>query len=298
VETNVSEPKAVSLTDQGAVDMVAASIGGELLNAGGVIDRRSRTSRASSRQYHLYPGPIFDYFVFNTRRPLFRNERVRRAVDYALDRGALASAFGDLPADRVVPPAVPGYPAGRIFGSAPDLAAARKLAGTGKRHVAVYVCNDPRGRKMAEIVRRNLAAIGIGVSILEDADCPEDPYSAAKSKRADLFLVSGFPQVEVDERDPARFLLQVVQEGAYGTPIPDAGWNGRSFRRRLDRAWPLRGAARATAYRRLANELTRTGPIAVFGSWVWPEYFSPKVGCKIFQTVYGVADLGALCKRS
>jgi hypothetical protein len=102
----------------------------------------------------------------------------------------------------------------------------------------------------------------------------------------------------VDERDPARFLLQVVQEGAYGTPIPDAGWNGRSFRRRLDRAWPLRGAARATAYRRLANELTRTGPIAVFGSWVWPEYFSPKVGCKIFQTVYGVADLGALCKRS
>ena len=62
-----------------------------------------------------------------------------------------------------------------------------------------------------------------------------------------------------------------------------------------------RGADDATiksAYRRLANELTRMGPIAVFGSWVWPEYFSPKLGCKIFQTEYGVAELGTLCKRS
>jgi hypothetical protein len=35
----------------------------------------------------------------------------------------------------------------------------------------------------------------------------------------------------------------------------------------------------------------------VFGSWVWPEYFSPHVGCKVFQGEYGVADLGTLCKR-
>lgn len=297
VETNVSEAKAVSLADQGAVDMIAASSAGELLNAGGVIDRRLRTTAAKQR-YHLYQGPIFDYFVFNTRRPLFRNERLRRAVDYALDRHALASAFGDLPDDRVVPPAVPGYPAGRIFGQTPDLTAARSLAGMGKRHAVVYTCNDPRGRKMAEIVRRNLSAIGIGVSILEDAECPRNPYTAAKSRRADLFLVNGFPLVEVDEREPARFLGQVLQEGAYGTPIPDAGWNARSYRRQLDRAWPLRGSARAAAYRRLANELTRMGPIAVFGSWVWPEYFSPKLGCKIFQTEYGVAELGTLCKRS
>ena len=51
-------------------------------------------------------------------------------------------------------------------------------------------------------------------------------------------------------------------------------------------------------YRRLVNELTQSGPLVVFGSWVWPEYFSPKVGCRVFQTTYGVADLGALCKHS
>jgi hypothetical protein len=38
-------------------------------------------------------------------------------------------------------------------------------------------------------------------------------------------------------------------------------------------------------------------PFAVYGSWIWSEYFSPKVGCKVFQGEYGVVDLGALCKH-
>ena len=40
----------------------------------------------------------------------------------------------------------------------------------------------------------------------------------------------------------------------------------------------------------------RAAPFAVYGSWVWSEYFSPKVSCKHFQAVYGFVDLGALCK--
>src|SRR5207244_1709823 len=83
---------------------------GHVLSRRGLLDRRSRTSSAAARQYHLYQAPLVDYFVLNTRRPLFRDVRLRRAVDYALDRRALASSFGDAPDDRIVPPAVPGYP--------------------------------------------------------------------------------------------------------------------------------------------------------------------------------------------
>jgi peptide/nickel transport system substrate-binding protein len=297
VQAGVPEAKAISRADGGSVDMIAASAAVDLLTPDGVIDQRSRKSSALARQYHVYQAPIFDYFVFNTRRPLFRSLRLRRAVDYALDRSALASAFADRPADRVVPPAVPGYPAGRIFSLTPDLAAARKLAGTAKRKAVIFICNDPRERTMAEIVRRNLAPIGIGVSV-RDGNCPRNPYTAPKSKRADLFVVGGFPQTASDERDPSRFLDQVLQEGAYGMPLAGEGWDERSFRRELAQAQRMRGAPRAAAFHRLADEFTRSGPVAVFGSWVWPEYFSPKVGCKIFQTEYGVADLGALCRQS
>lgn len=146
---------------------------------------------------------------------------------------------------------------------------------------------------MVDTVRRNLATIGISVSVLEDANqC--DP---AESRRADLLLVEDAP-IGPFELDPAQPLDNALQRGAYGMPLPSAGWDERSFRRQLDRARPLRGPARVAAYHRLADELTRTGPIAVFGSWIWPEYFGPKVGCKVFQGEYGFVDLGALCKRS
>jgi serine/threonine-protein kinase len=293
VQTNVPEATAISLADHDKVDVIAASEPSDLLTPGGVIDRRARTSSTLRKQYHLYQAPLFDYFVFNTRRPLFRNPRLRRAVSYALDRRALAAPFADSASDRVVPPAVPGYPVGRIFPLSPDLTAAKKLAGREKRLAVLYICGDAREPKMADIVRRDLAPIGIDVSVLEDASqCRADP---AKSRRADLFLVQD-QEVEPYERDPAHFLDNLLQRGAYGTPLPRAGWDERSFRRRLDRARPLRGPARVAAYHRLADELTRTGPIAVFGSWIWPEYFSPKIGCKVFQGEYGFVDLGALCK--
>jgi ABC-type transport system substrate-binding protein len=43
------------------------------------------------QQYFLYQAPLLDYVVFNTNRPLFRNVRLRRAVNYAIDRRALAA---------------------------------------------------------------------------------------------------------------------------------------------------------------------------------------------------------------
>lgn len=300
VRTDVPEEKAIPLTDHGSVDLIAASVAsasGEPLEPGGVIDRRARTSSTLRKQYHVYQAPFFDYFVFNTRRPLFRNVRLRRAVDYALDRRALAAEFADGAADRVVPPAVPGYPAGRIFPLSPDLAAARKLAGGATRHAVVYICSDARERKLADIVRRNLAPIGIDVWVLWDDQCPANPSRSLKGKRADMFIAGGWPFTEADERDPAQVFDQVLRYGADGTPLPAAGWHERSFRHQLDRAEPLRGPARVAAYHRLADEFTRTGPIAVFGGWVWPEYFSPKVGCKVFQGEYGFVDLGTLCKH-
>lgn len=298
VQTNVPEAKAISLADHNKLDLLTASESSgsaALLTPGGVIDSRSRTSSRLRKQYGVYQAPLLDYFVFNTRRPLLRNARLRRAVDYALDRRALAAAFADSADDRVVPPAVPGYPAGRVFPLSPDLARAKKLAGKGSRHAVIYTCGDAREQKLVDIVRRNLAPIGIGISVLDDSQCA-DPRTSPKIRRADLFLIQ--PGLAASERDPAAFLDQALTAGAFGTPLPGAGWNERSFRRRLDRARPLRGPARVAAYRRLADELTRTGPIAVFGSWVWPEYFSPKVGCKVFQGEYGFVDLGALCKTS
>ena len=87
--------------------------------------------------------------------------------------------------------------------------------------------------------------------------------------------------------------------GAYNFTRPGPGpWAAPAFRRRLERARSLRGAARTAAYAGLESALMRDAPLAVYGNFVSVEYFSPKVSCKVFQTEYRVVDLVALCKST
>jgi hypothetical protein len=86
--------------------------------------------------------------------------------------------------------------------------------------------------------------------------------------------------------------------GAYNFPTPGPGpWTSPAFRVRLERARALRGHGRIAAYARLQQELLLASPLAVYGSFVDPGYFSPRVGCKVFQAAYRVVDLGLLCVR-
>jgi ABC-type transport system substrate-binding protein/predicted Ser/Thr protein kinase len=304
VYTNdVPTPTAVSLANAGAVDLLPQDFDNttSFFDSGGVLARRSgagsAAARAGRQQYFLYAAPLLDYIVFNTNRPLFRDVRLRRAVNYAIDRRALAAAFGDAPADRIVPPAVPGFPAGRAYPlNGPGLVTARKLAGHGSRHAVLYWCGpDVREQTLAHIVSSDLARIGISVSVRSSRSCPQNGRYDAQTKRADLILVGG---LQNEERDPAPFLdLALARDGSFGSALGPGLWTTAGFRERLARAALLRGHTRSRAYARLVDELTRAAPFAVFGSYVWTEYFSPKVGCKVFQAEYRVVDLGALCKN-
>jgi hypothetical protein len=134
------------------------------------------------------------------------------------------------------------------------------------------------------------------VAIDQAASCSQNGRYDARSRRADLILVS---QLGEDERDPEPFLDQVLaRDGRFGSALGPGHWTSSRFRNELEHARPLRGNARTVAYRRIVGRLMRAAPFAVYGSWVWSEYFSPKVGCKVFQGEYGVVDLGAVCKTS
>ena len=294
--------KAVALTNGGAVDMLPWDFDNtsSLLLPNGVLDRRSGTrsvaARAAAQRFFLYNAPLVDYIVLNTERPLFHDARVRRAVSYALDRRALARSFADAPDDQIVPPAVPGFePGGVYLSERPNLAAARGLAGNRRRRAVLYFCGNPQERNVASIVRSELARIGFAVSIDESQSCPSNGRYDARSRRADLILVNGLMS---EERDPQPFLERVLaSDGSFGSVLGKGAWTSAAFRRQLDSARLLRGASRTAAYHVIVDELMRAAPVAAYGSWVWSEYFSPKVGCKVFEGEYGFVDLGALCKR-
>ena len=84
------------------------------------------------------------FIMLNTQRPLFRDVRLRQAVNYAIDRRELAQIAGDDATDGPVLP--PGCRASRMSTSTrftPNVAAARRLAGTKRRTAILYTCTGP-----------------------------------------------------------------------------------------------------------------------------------------------------------
>ena len=214
-----------------------------VISSTGSTVRTSIAARAGRQRYFSYHAPLVDYIVFNTRRPLFRSVLLRRAVNYALDRRALAAAYDDAPADQIVPPAVPGFPAGHVYPVAgPDLATARRLAGGDRRSAVLYICGDPRLPNLARIVSSNLAAIRIGVRILRSDQCPtsETRTGDRKANEADLVLAAS-STLPSEERDPAPFLEGALSRSLFGSKPPPGPWNEPSFRTRLRNAHPCVG---------------------------------------------------------
>ncbi|HKD32199.1 MAG TPA: ABC transporter substrate-binding protein [Gaiellaceae bacterium] len=292
---DIPTAKAVVLADDGAVDLLPQDFDNTtpFFGPGGPLDRRkgpgSAAAQAGKQQYFPYDAPLVDAIAFNTARPLFTDVRLRRAVNDVLDRSALAAAYADAPASAIVPPAVPGFGSGHVYQvTRPDVASARSLAGGRKRHAVIAICGDPRLSKLAAIVRSDLARIGMTVSMIESQQCP------GRYQSADLF----FTTIGADglELDPAPYVDQALDSSAYGSPLGPGPWRAAAFTGELRHARALRGQERLTAYHRIQAELTRMAPLAVFGSYVWGEYVSPAVKCRVQQAEFGFLDLGELCE--
>ena len=65
-----------------------------------------RGGGSNDQRYFVVRAPGVDMIALNTRRATFRDVRMRRAVNYALDRPALAGVYSEQPVDRYIPPAV------------------------------------------------------------------------------------------------------------------------------------------------------------------------------------------------
>ena len=301
--TGTPTPRAVALTISGKLDYLPPDFANNSpLSAGGPLDRQwgpaSAAARAGRQRYFLHVRPLIDTIAFNTRRPLFRDARLRQSVSYALDRPALARSYFDAPAASIIPAAVPGYEARHVYPlDGPDLGDARRLAGHERRTAVLFAPCDPALAQPAGIVRSNLARIGIAVRIiLKPGVC--DPKDVAPGfARADMMIGTNLGFGPTD-RDPAPFLEGVLEYGDWGSPPGPGPWRSAAFRARLTAARTLSGAARLSEYSRLADALDRAAPVIVYGAFQYNEYFSPKVGCQLFQAFYLEVDLGALCIQS
>jgi peptide/nickel transport system substrate-binding protein len=249
-------------------------------------------ARGQQRYFHASWSEL-DFLHLNTHRPLFKDARLRQAVNYAIDRRALADhgdGYNPLPEqvnEQYLPPDMPGYRNVPIYPITPDLAKARELAGHKHRNAVLYTCNYSQCAEQAQIITNDLRGIGIDLHIKafatkyvsEQANKPGAPYDLAQT---------GWTP---DYPDPAAMLGSILEDRTFLPTFDNA-----SYRRRLAAVDQLTGPRRYLAYGNLAVDLARNAaPIVAWGDAASPDFFSARIGCETYG-FYGV-DLGALCVR-
>jgi ABC-type transport system substrate-binding protein/class 3 adenylate cyclase len=264
----------------------------------------SKLARAGHQQYFISPALGERWLQMNTSRPLFSNVRLRRAVNYAIDRQALVAQglrFQEVnpfnagaPTDDYMPPVTVGATDSHLYPlNGPDLTRAKRLAGPVHATAIMYTPNVPPWLQEAQIIRRDMKPLGIDVQV---RDFPIGDFFARLSRRGEPFdlAVSGysFPP------DPVQILESF--DGSTIGPTNNINlsyFNDPVFNRKLKAVAKTSGATRYRAAGRLALELERDDAPAAAIAWnTSRDFFSARIGCQVYQPVYGM-DLAALCLR-
>src|SRR6266511_976826 len=124
--------RSVTAVERGKADLIVEAL---------PADRIDEVKAQYASQLHVNPIPVTFFLFLNTRAPPFDDVRVRRALNYAIDRGAVTRlapggpGFAH-PTCQVLPPAVLGYrpycpytlnPSPSGAWTAPNLAEAKRL---------------------------------------------------------------------------------------------------------------------------------------------------------------------------
>lgn len=203
-----------------------------------------RTPELATRyasQLHVNAGADSNGFFMNTRVAPFDDVRVRRAVNYAIDRRRVVAIWGGgrdaaVISCQILPPTIAGfrpycpYGRGRVPGSGyegPDLRKARRLvaaSGTAGERVTIVSCVETRN--MGEYLRVVLHSLGyraqLGV-VLPIPSCFR--YVLDSRHRAQI----GFYGWSADYLAPSDFLDLLFSCGAWTPGNADASVNPSLF---------------------------------------------------------------------
>jgi ABC-type transport system substrate-binding protein len=282
-------PRALTMVQKGQADW-AGPFGSAFFETLTPRERRSA-------QFRSAPGIQMRYLAMNTSRGIFKNNRrLRRAVNFAIDRATLVQLRGGTlvgrPADQYMPSSMPGFRDVRVYPlKHPALRRAHALARghTRSGNAVLYAPGAGANLPQAQIVERDLRKIGITVetklippaAFYDRLNAPGEPYDLALVAWGPLFF------------DPSEFLGQFHGSQINGGNF--ARFNSPRYNRLLARASRLSGRARYRLYGKLGLALARdVAPLAAYMNENVLTFVSKRTGCVV---VNPFLDLAAVCLK-
>ena len=248
-------------------------------------------------QLFVRPSLSTWYYAFNHSRPAFRGPGqipLKKAINFAIDRPALARTFGYLAGrrtDQMLPPALARAESIYPLGGANPAAARRWYAKARFKPttLVLYTWNVPHTVAQAQIVAFNLKQIGIDLEV-KFFD-PDAVFLRTRTRGEPFDIVIG--GWSVDYADPWGFFGPLLApEGPLAVAVDDP-----NLRRRMEAANRLTGGSRLRAFADLDVDLMRDDP-----PWVPVVHtqqrilISKSLGCVVHHPIIGV-DITALCKK-
>lgn len=232
--------------------------------------RLTAVAAQSAGQLYTSAAPALEFMFLNVRTAPFDDVRVRRALNYAVDRRAIVERSGGRavaqPTCQILPPGFPGYvpscpytmnPSAAGSWTAPDIDKARRLierSGTRGTRVTVWGHDDKRPilRYFASLLRR------LGYDA--DARIFRDYFaykSAIASPKTAQIGIEGFA---ADYAAPSNFAPSFVCVPPSYRPEKLSGFCDRRIAAKIDVARAARGAAADALWRRVYERIGRVAP--------------------------------------
>jgi len=256
-------------------------------------------------RFRIRPSNCINYIAMNTSNRLFRNNpRLRRAVNYVLDRRGMAELGNSggtslVPTDQYLPRGFPGFENIDAYPFSPNVAKARALARghvPSGRWIYYYGLASPGPQRMA-LVRTQLAKLGIDIDPHGFRGFQPDPADKRNSPHA--FVTRAWCQ---DYSDPFDFINTLL----YGGTLKDENNNNVSYfdspayNSRMERAAKLTGDARLRAYTKLEHDLvTKAAPWAAWAQPANQFFFGDRVDMRsfVYQPIYETPPFNALALK-
>jgi peptide/nickel transport system substrate-binding protein len=250
-------------------------------------------------RFFVRPGFTLRHIVFNSARPLFRdNTPLRQAVNFTLDRAALSRAATNTPlseilTDQYLPPSLPGFRDVALYPlRQPDLERARALARGNLRggKAVLYTNNAPQPLAVAQAASRQLSALGLDVEIRPLPGPVFLNRLVAEGEPWDMALLLWAP----DFTDPFQY-INLLFDGRAELSGNVGRFGSTTLTPLMRKAARMRGSARYATYGELDVRLARDGapsaPISIFSE---PTLVSKRVGCIVLRPAL---DLTAACLK-
>jgi peptide/nickel transport system substrate-binding protein len=197
-------------------------------------DRLPELGSKFQSQVHLTPLTAVWYAPMNTNLPPFNDERVRKALNYAVDRDALVGLFGGVqlatPTCQILPPDFPGYQPSCLYTkdpgttwSAPDLDKAKALvkeSGTAGQKVTVISDDTANSKAIGTYLQSVLHDLGYDASLTAISANTEFNYIQNTNNKVQISVTQWF-----QDYPAASDFLNVLFGCASFTPGSDSSVN-------------------------------------------------------------------------